>query len=224
MARWTLKDKLQSATVSIEGGFDANLAIGIVASVQAVQSFNRTLIAQGIPGFSIPGVIIVGPAIDITAEAVFDVSLQGQVRIGAGITITDFSSTLDFVNDANSKSVRLVPDLTPIFDARGQITVNGAVALPLSIGIGLQIPALKFKKSASITNKPSISASGNFTASTNCRSISGSTSCLNGIGYNVDCEWKLMTSTAHFSNLDVSSHQLCRCRSLWAHHVQPSSV
>ena len=159
------------------------------------QVFDQPIAAVGIPGFQIPGIIIVGPSLSLAAIAELNITLAGQVLTGAQLTIANFAATVDFVDGRQSKSSNLTPQLTPIFNATGQVAATFALGLPLSLGIGLQIPALKFKKTVSINNAPSIEASANYTASTTSVGVNGNTDCVNGIGYNVDCKEMILILT-----------------------------
>ncbi|KAL8669726.1 MAG: hypothetical protein Q9168_005695 [Polycauliona sp. 1 TL-2023] len=184
-ATWTVSEGLQRAQISVNGNINAGLSLGIDAIVQTHQVFDYPITAVGIPGFSIPGFIIVGPSLSLAAVAELNVSLAGQVLTGVQMEIADFAATVDFVNGSNSKSANLVPRLTPVFNATAQFSATLALGLPLSLGIGVQIPPLKFKKTASINEAPSVEASLNFTASTTNVGVNGNTDCVNGIGYNV---------------------------------------
>ncbi|KAL6719024.1 hypothetical protein ACLMJK_003259 [Lecanora helva] len=188
-AAWTIADGLKVATVSLNGNLEASLAIGIDANVEVKETFNSPIAQAGIPGFSVSGLFTVGPAIALYAYSEVGVSLAGQVLAGVSLNIPNFGTTLDFVNGQNSKSVGFTPQLTPTFRATAQFSGNVAFGLPVSVGAGLYIPALKgYEKTASVRNLPSIQANLNYTASTQCQDLNGNTACINGIGYSINFE------------------------------------
>ncbi|KAL8682577.1 MAG: hypothetical protein Q9224_006763, partial [Gallowayella concinna] len=182
---WTLKDGLQRATVNVNGNIVAGLSLGIDAEVQVHQTFDYPIAAVGIPGFSVPNIIIVGPSLSLTAIAELNITLAGQVLTGVEIEIANFEATVDFINGNQSRSANFLPRTTPIFNATAQFSAAFALGLPLSLGVGVEIPPIKFKKTASINEAPSFEASMNYTASTTDVGVNGDTDCVNGIGYNV---------------------------------------
>ncbi|KAL8872340.1 MAG: hypothetical protein Q9174_002017 [Haloplaca sp. 1 TL-2023] len=163
---------------TLEGNRAANLAVKEV--------FDFPIVAIGIPGWQIYGVVIVGPSLGLKAVAELNIALAGQVLAGADMNIGSFNATIDFVDGSKSSSLQLNPAYTPIFNATAQITAAFAFGLPLSIGVGLEIPGINYKKTASINDVPSFQASLNYTASTTDVGVGGNTDCVNGIGYNVE--------------------------------------
>ena len=206
-ARWTITDGLQRANISVNGNIIAALSLGIDAEVKVHQVFDYPITAVGIPGFSVLGIIIVGPSLSLAAIAELNVSLAGQVLAGVELEIANFAATVDFVNGSNSKSVNLVPTLTPVFNATAQFSATLALGLPLSLGVGIQIPPIKFKKTASINEAPNFEASMNYTASTTDVGVNGNTDCVNGIGYNVQCESRKLLFIVRFTEAMSSSRE-----------------
>ncbi|KAL8966586.1 MAG: hypothetical protein Q9183_003305, partial [Haloplaca sp. 2 TL-2023] len=185
-ARWALKGGLRNAVVGISGNVAAGLSIGIDADIQVKEVFDFPIVAIGVPGWQIYGVIIVGPSLGLKAVAELNIALAGQVLAGVDMEIGTFNATIDFVDGSKSRSLELNPRYIPVFNATGQITAAFAFGLPLSIGVGLEIPGIKYKKTASINDVPSFQASLNYTASTTDVGVGGNTDCVNGIGYNVE--------------------------------------
>ena len=187
-ARWNIVNGLEKLNAGMKGNITAGLQLGLDAKT----AFEKTLtfpIAQiGVPGFSVPGIITVGPVIKLEAEAGFGISLEGQVLAGVKMTIPDFSANLDLVDGSKSVSNGFTPQFQKVFDAKAKISATAALGLPLSIGLGIIIPPIKFEKTAVITDKPSAEATISYKASTSCDGINGDNTCVNGISYNSDCE------------------------------------
>ncbi|KAL9595333.1 MAG: hypothetical protein Q9219_006510 [cf. Caloplaca sp. 3 TL-2023] len=165
-AKWTIKEGLRSAVVGINGTIRAGLSLGIDAEVTVHQAFEQPIGAVGIPGYQIPGIIVVGPSLSLAAIAELDVTLAGQVLAGAELIISNLTGSVDFIDGTKSKSGFPAPQLNPIFEATGSVGATLALGLPLSLGVGLQIPAIKFKKTVSINNVPTIEASATYSITT----------------------------------------------------------
>ncbi|KAL8833697.1 MAG: hypothetical protein Q9176_007853 [Flavoplaca citrina] len=158
----------EEANIAMKGNIEAGVGIGIDAKVQARQAFSIPLAEGGPPGFSVSGVFIVGPFISLKAEADLGISLQGQVLAGANVSIPNFYANLDLVNQEKSVARGFTPQLKRIFEAKAQAAAHADFGLPISVGVGLIVPKLKFEETVKITNKPSVQADMTHTASTTC--------------------------------------------------------
>lgn len=187
-ARWNIVKGLEKLNVGMNGNIAASLQLGLNAQAKLEKTLTFPIAQTGVPGFSVSGIITVGPVIKLDAEAGFGVSLEGQVLAGIKMTIPNFSANLDLVDGSKSESKGFTPRFEKIFEAKAKISATVALGLPLSIGIGIIIPPIKFDKTAVITDKPSAEATISYTASTSCDGINGDKSCVNGISYNIDCE------------------------------------
>ncbi|KAI4254492.1 MAG: hypothetical protein LQ352_003067 [Teloschistes flavicans] len=185
-AKWALKDGLQSAVVQINGTLGAGFSLGLDSVIATEQVFDYPLGTVGVPGWQIYGVIIVGPSFGLSAVAELNIALAGQVLAGVNVTIPNFNATLDYVDGSNSTALNFVPEFDPVFNATAEITARFALGLALTFGVGLEIPAIKFKRTASVSNVPSIAASANYTASTTDEGVDGNEDCVNGIGYKIE--------------------------------------
>ncbi|KAL8983046.1 MAG: hypothetical protein Q9205_002597 [Flavoplaca limonia] len=158
----------EEANIAMKGNIEAGVGIGIDAKEQARQAFSIPLAEGGPPGFSVSGVFIVGPFISLKAEADLGISLQGQVLAGANVSIPNFYANLDLVNQEKSVARGFTPQLKRIFEAKARAAAHADFGLPISVGVGLIVPKLKFEETVKITNKPSVQADMTHTASTTC--------------------------------------------------------
>ena len=71
----------------------------------------------------------------------------------ATLQIANFAATVNFIDGSISKYVNLVPRQTPIFNATPQFPATLALGLPLSLGVGIQLPPIRFNKTASINEE-----------------------------------------------------------------------
>lgn len=205
-AKWALKDGLQSAVVRINGTLGAGFSLGLDTKIATEQVFDYPLGTVGIPGWQIYGVIVVGPSFGLSAVAELNIALAGQVLAGVNVTIPNFNATLDYIDGENTTALNLVPEFDPVFNATAEITARFALGLALTFGVGLEIPAIKYKKTASVSNVPSIAASANYTASTTDVGVNGNEYCVNGIGYKVECKTiTCIVTKIHTNNLSLIS-------------------
>ena len=187
-ARWTIAEGLTKANAELKGNIEAGLQLGLDAKAAYKQTFPFPIASAGVPGFSVPGIITIGPLISLDAEVEIGVEVEGQVLAGVIMRIPNFQANLDLVNQAKSKSEGFEPQWEKIFEAKGKITATAGIGLPVKVGLGIAIPPLKFEKTAAIVDKPSINAKMTYTASTS--GAAGDSKCPNGIGWNIDCKSK----------------------------------
>lgn len=187
-ARWTIAEGLMKANAEMKGNIEASLQLGLDAKAAYKQTFPIPIAQAGVPGFSVSGIITIGPVVKLDAEVDVGVEIEGQVLAGVIMRIPDFQANLDLKDESNSKANGFEPQWEKIFEAKGKITATAGIGLPLSIGLGIVIPPLKFDKTASIVDKPSINAKMTYSASTTGETGDSSSKCANGVGWNIDCE------------------------------------
>lgn len=171
---------LTAAQIGITGNIAASLELGLDANAQVSQTFKTQIASTDLPGMSVPGVLIIGPVISLEAEMKLDVTAQGQLLVGATMSIPNFNAHLDLVNSQNTQSTGFTPQFQKIFKASGQISASAAIGLPLSIGLGIEAPLIKFNKVVALTDTPSIAVSAVYSASSSKRAA-----CNNGIAYSM---------------------------------------
>ena len=191
-ARWTIAEGLTKANTEMKGNIEAGLQLGLDAKAAYKQTFPFPIAQAGVPGFSVSGIITIGPVLKLDAEVELGIEIEGQVLAGVIMRIPNFQANLDLVDHKNSKAEGFEPQWEKIFEAKGKISATAGIGLPVSIGLGIVIPPLKLDKTASVVDKPSINAKMTYTASTTGNT--GDAKCANGVGWNIDCEFILFPS------------------------------
>lgn len=199
-AEWNIVDGLKALEASTNGNIDSQLAIGLVAQAEAKQEFTADLFRLTPPppaGFSLPGLIDIGPFLQLSAKAEVSVTIKGQVLAGLTMKIPDFKGKLDFLDASKSTKEGFEPQFEKIFEANAEVAATAGIGLPVAIGIGVNIPPLKFKKDAELVDKPSLESEFKF-------STDGVGSCK-GIDWNIKCKWYIEVST-HSCTVLTKSH------------------
>ena len=111
------------------------------------------------------------------------------------MTIPNFSANVDLVNGSNSVVQGFTPQFVKVFEAKAEISATAGLGLPLSIGVCIDIPPIKFTKTISLTEKPVVEATFKYAVSTTCEGLAGNTECINGISYNLKCRLLLYLIT-----------------------------
>lgn len=168
--RWLVK-----ANIGMNGNVAASVETGIDAHAELTKNFPFPIAQTGIPGFSVSGLFTIGPEIALAAEVDLGISLAGQVLAGIKMTIANFSANVDLVDGSDSLAQGFTPQFEKIFEAKAEISATAGLGLPLSIGVVIDIPLIKFTKTISLTEKPVVEATFKYAASTSCGGIGGST-------------------------------------------------
>ena len=180
---------LEVANVMIDGNLNLGIGLGIDAEIQAQQTFTQPLVQYPIPpGFSVPSLITIGPSLELDTETTLEVAIQGQVLTGVNVSIADFTANLDLVNGSKSFSRGFDPKPKAYVEARAKVAAHAAFGLPFSLVVGIEVPPLgKFKKRASLTNRPSIVGDLSYTAGMLSTSVESNNACVDALAYNLKC-------------------------------------
>lgn len=187
-ARWTITEGVSKANVGMNGNLAAGVQIGIDAKAELKKEFPFPIAQVGIPGFSVSGLFTVGPVVELSAEVALGISLAGQVLAGIKMSIPNFSAYVDMIDGSKSSIQGFTPQFEKVFEAKAEISATAGIGLPLAIGIGIIIPPAKYSKTISLVEKPIVEANFKYAASTTCEGIGGSTDCINGISYKLNCK------------------------------------
>ncbi|KAL9635551.1 MAG: hypothetical protein Q9204_002587 [Flavoplaca sp. TL-2023a] len=164
-AKWSLAKGLERGNISVNGDINTNVNLGIDAEVKVNGKYQFPIGVVALTGFSVPGVIIVGPALSLAVVTKFQITLAGQILTGVAVNISNFSAYVDLVEESNSKFASSVPVATYVFNAASQFSATLSLELPIGLGVGIWIPPLKnFKKAVSIKEVPGFEGTLNYTS------------------------------------------------------------
>lgn len=157
---FSLLHGINAGNLSITGNLGAGLGLGLDAEVTYNSGpLKKNIITAGLPGFSIPKIIVVGPELALDAALEIDVTAQGQVLVGASASLPNFEIYLDIVDGHKSHTSGFTPVVNHTFQAHAAVEANAKFGLPFQLGVGLDILLLKNgKKMASVITEPSIDA------------------------------------------------------------------
>lgn len=175
---------LTAGSVNLKGNVHAGLGIGLDAQFEYKDTFSKPLFSAGLPGFSIPAVITIGPVVSLAAEMTLEAKAQGQLLAAIAMDMPNFDATLDVINFSKSSATGFTPVFTNTLTAKGEVALSATFGLPLKVAVGLVIPLIKFDKSIGIIEKPGIKAEAAFTGSTNPDDLADM-KCPNGISYSL---------------------------------------
>lgn len=183
---YPVKLSVDTATVGLYGNAYASAKLGIAVEASYSNSFNVPIFSAPIPnaGFTIKKLVTVGAMTKLAATGSIEINAEGQLLVGATASIPNFRAQLDAVG-SQSGITGFTPVFNKTFEASGQISVVAGLGLPMSIGIELDIPLVKFKKELALVNTPSITASAMLKASSDYKDTAD---CNNGLKYSVNAK------------------------------------
>ncbi|KAG9569602.1 hypothetical protein KCU71_g2008, partial [Aureobasidium melanogenum] len=154
-------------SLRLRGDLNANVQIGVDGFYQ----FERPILEIpltpdiGLPGFSIPGVITIGPYLTVDLVAKIEVEAVGQILAGVNLDWPEMGMFVDFLLPGSAKSYGFSPIVTPIFKASGEITATASLGIPIGINLGVSVLDGIWEESLALVNTPAIQAVAEYSAS-----------------------------------------------------------
>ncbi|KAF4535212.1 Kelch domain-containing protein [Lasiodiplodia theobromae] len=155
---------LKKGSIGISGNMYAGVFLGVNAFTQWEKTVRKDLFVKGLPGWSIPGIVSLGPRLILAAQATISVEAEGQILTGASLNWPAFQATLDFVDKSQSSQSGWTPELTKKFEAHGEVTATAALGLPVIVNFGINILNGVWEKGINLTDFPAITAEASFEA------------------------------------------------------------
>ncbi|KAL9036648.1 MAG: hypothetical protein Q9214_006041 [Letrouitia sp. 1 TL-2023] len=208
-----LLDGITAGSVGMSGNLNAGLQIG----VDAFAEFSKTitvarLVHQGLPGFSIPNIITLGPEVTLDMTASFGIQAQGQLLAGVTMSWPNLGATLNILNPSASTSYGFTPQVNRVFDAKGTLTATAALGLPVGLAFGIDLLAGKYSKSIALIDTPAIEAEATFSVAYSNVNGAGSLSINEGTCPGV--AWSIgLTNKVELNVLDLRTYQLFNWKS-----------
>ncbi|KAK7993714.1 hypothetical protein PG989_007095 [Apiospora arundinis] len=188
---------ISKGQIGLDGNIEAGLFLGLAAEAKYQREFKTPIASAGIPGLTIPNIITIGPVLKLDAALDINIAAQGQVLAGTKLTIANFGASLDIVSGKSSANFK--PVFKNRFEASGEISAEAGLGLPITVGVGLDIPVIKFSKLVSVIDKPSVRFSAKYAFSTTDVSLP----CNNGITYAVNLANDLTYDLFGFKQGDI---------------------
>ncbi|KAG9664792.1 hypothetical protein KCU64_g425, partial [Aureobasidium melanogenum] len=154
-------------SLRLRGDLNANVQIG----VDGFYKFERPILEIpltpdiGLPGFSIPGVITIGPYLTVDLVAKIEVEAVGQILAGVNLDWPEMGMFVDFLLPGSAKSYGFSPIVTPVFKASGEITATASLGIPIGINLGVSVLDGIWEESLALVNTPAIQAVAEYSAS-----------------------------------------------------------
>lgn len=170
---------ITNATLDMVGDLDLSLGIGIDAlALKTIELAKKELFSVGLPGFSIPKIVALGPVLYVQVGASYEMKAIGQLLFQGMISFRNAKTHTDYLNSANSYSTGWKPTLGGKVDVHGELSAGLVFDLPIGVMFGLDVLDGKFKESAvsvvdtsSLEIEAKIELEGSVGASTNDTSI-----------------------------------------------------
>jgi len=141
------------------------LGLGIVAELNLNKEFKKQITSLPLTPFSIPNIFVLGPKFDLSAGVNFELDAQGQLLAGIRADWPSINARIDVVNSGSSFANGFTPEITPIFEVEGSISLTTTFFLEGALGIGIDIANGLFDKSVELIEKPGIFVSAGVGAS-----------------------------------------------------------
>ncbi|KAH8896904.1 hypothetical protein GQ53DRAFT_890380 [Thozetella sp. PMI_491] len=179
-------DGIGEGSVGVHGNMYAGLYLGIDAFAKADKTVTKQLISRGLPGWSIPGIISIGPELSLSVQAGVEVQAEGQIFAGASLNWTDFQAKFDIAHPSKSTSSGWDPIFDRKFNVHGSVSATAHLGLPIKLFFGVDVFDGAFTLGAGLVDTPAIVATAKFEAATDVTTgevTIGSDSC---VGVEVD--------------------------------------
>lgn len=160
------KDGWTKGTIDMSGKLSAGLFIGINAFAQYEKNYEVVLFTQFLPGWSIPGIIGLGPQLSLGVSADLNISAAGQLMTGAKLTWDSMAGHIDLLNHAASSQSGWRPTVDHKFDVAGTLSAEAGLGLAVEIGVGILV-LKKYGRSIALRDTPAIAADASLSADYN---------------------------------------------------------
>ncbi|KAE9378538.1 hypothetical protein N431DRAFT_554693 [Stipitochalara longipes BDJ] len=151
------EEGITEAVFDLTGSIHAQIEIAVIATVAASASDQKNLFTQGLPDLTIPGFLVLGPAIALDIGATVSVEALGGLAAGYQLNWPDITAHFDILNDDYSAS-GLMPVGTPIADTELNITSTATLYGLVTLSFGIDVMGGKYKANVGLVDKPEIDA------------------------------------------------------------------
>ncbi|KAK2759981.1 hypothetical protein FQN54_002717 [Arachnomyces sp. PD_36] len=155
---FSFKNGLTKGSISVGGSLDASLQLAVKVEGQyKLEAFKKQLLSVNPTPFQIPGIISLGPEIDL--NAVVDLYYNGEAEflVGADMHVKPGEASLDLVHKEGNKISGFDVSFEPVAKYRGgKLGITTDFGLPIGLKFGVNLFMGKFDKSIGLYDQPSI--------------------------------------------------------------------
>ncbi|KAK0106892.1 hypothetical protein ONS95_003611 [Cadophora gregata] len=156
-----------SLRLELGGSLTAGVYLGIEAYVEKEAEFlKKRVFTAGLPGFTLPGIITIGPLITLDVDGKAGVSALGRVLAGAEVDFPEMKVVLDVIDTGASRISGFKPTVTTRFEAVGELTMSASLGLPIGVGVGIDILNGQFTQGIAVVSRPYIGAEAHWNTPT----------------------------------------------------------
>lgn len=150
---------ISSGSFSANGHLGAGLGLGVDANYAAsIPAFNQPLVAIPLSPFAIPGLITIGPHLDLAVGANAFVSAKGQIYAGARLTWPAIHAELKLFGAPSASG--WIPTLTHDFQASGSLQLGADAYVTVSLGFGVSLLNGLKNYGVALVDKPDLYVKG----------------------------------------------------------------
>lgn len=171
--------------IGVSGNLYAGLYLGVNAFAKWEKTFEKEFLRQNLAGWSIPGIVSLGPELVLALEATIGIQAEGQLITGASLTWPAFEATLDFVDRSRSTRSGWTPVIDHRFQAHGSLEASAALGLPITLEFGINILNGMWKKSVGISDTPAVQATAEFSIDIGTETNDIGTEECYGVGWDI---------------------------------------
>ncbi|KAL2128665.1 hypothetical protein VTI74DRAFT_8854 [Chaetomium olivicolor] len=176
---------VKEASIGVSGNMYVGLYIGVNAFAKWEKEWEKEIFEKGLPGWSIPSIVTLGPKITLSGKATISVEAEGQLLHGASLTWPSFQATLDFAHPERSSQSGWRPQLDHVFQTHGGVTTTAALGLPVSLWFGIDILDGLFKQGVALEDFPAVTGEATLEVNVGTQDTSVGTDTCKGVAWDI---------------------------------------
>jgi hypothetical protein len=154
----SLSNGVSKALVTFSGDqIEGNIGIGVDAFAMYNIGSTKDLYVLPLGGWSIPGIIQLGPRLVLSAATDLTVSAMGQLYVAYNLKWDEIRTQFDFKTNGGS-SQGWTPQIQSTVRAAGSVAATASLGLPMTVNFNLAI-LNTFRFDANVSNIPALVAS-----------------------------------------------------------------
>lgn len=160
---------ISGGSFSANGWLGAGLGLGADANyVGSIPAFQKNIAEIPLSPFAIPGLITIGPRLDLGVGANAGVSANGQIYAGVRLNWPNIHAQLNLFGAPSASG--WTPTVTTDFQAQGKLSLNADTYITVSLGFGISILNGLKSYGVSLVEKPDLYVTGT-TTDVSCHGI-----------------------------------------------------